>query len=56
METFYIILVNKSTMYNRENPGQMWELSCTFVGDEILRRISTEVFTVEESMNMILDH
>lgn len=50
------ILVNKSTMYNRENPGQMWELSCTFVGDEILRRISTEVFTVEESMNMILDY
>lgn len=48
------VLINKSTMYNRENHGQMWELSETFVGDELLRFIKLQVLEPNEAMDMII--
>lgn len=48
------ICINKSTMYNRENHGQMWELSETYVGDRIVGAIETGVYSLEESIDMIL--
>lgn len=50
------VLINKSTMYNRENHGQMWELSETFVGDELIRFIKTGVLEAKESMDMIIKY
>lgn len=50
------VLINKSTMYNRENHGQMWELSETFVGDELIRFIKTGVLEPKESMDMIIKY
>lgn len=40
-------------MYGRENPGQLFELSMTHIGCEILERIKTGEYSLEESFNMI---
>lgn len=47
------IIFNSSTMINRENVGQAFELSLTHIGSEILYRIVSEKVSIEEAYNLI---
>lgn len=47
------IIFNSSTMINRENVGQSFELSLTHIGNEIIYRIEREKVSLEEAYNMI---
>jgi DNA-directed RNA polymerase beta subunit len=47
------IIFNSSTMINRENVGQSFELSLTHIGNEILARIVRDKLSVNEAYNMI---
>ena len=47
------VLLNSNGIYGRENPGQLFELSVTHIGCEILARIRSGDFDVEESFEMI---
>ena len=47
------IIFNSSTMINRENVGQSFELSLTHIGNEILYRIANEKVSLEEAYSMI---
>lgn len=47
------IIFNSSTMINRENVGQSFELSLTHIGNEILYRISSGEVDLHEAYNMI---
>lgn len=47
------IIFNSSTMVNRLNVGQMFELSLTHIGNEILHRISSGKSTLEEAYDLI---
>lgn len=48
-------ILNSSTMYGRENPGQLFEVSVNKIGSDICSMISTGTFDVDESLKMILD-
>lgn len=48
------VILNSSTMYNRENPGQIFELSLTHIGNEILKYISEGNVTKDEAIELIL--
>lgn len=48
------VILNSSTMYNRENPGQIFELSLTHIGNEILKYISEGNATKDEAIELIL--
>ena len=50
------VIMNSSTMYGRENPGQVFELSETHVGDEILRFIETGVYDEDDSLALIIKY
>lgn len=45
---------NQSTMYNRENPGQIFEVSLNYIAMNILDYIATGVLDPRESMDMII--
>ena len=47
------IIFNSSTMINRENVGQSFELSLTHIGNEILYRITNGHASLEEAYDMI---
>ena len=47
------IIFNSSTMINRENVGQSFELSLTHIGNEILYRIKREKVSLDEAYKMI---
>ena len=47
------VIFNSSTMINRENAGQTFELSLTHIGNEIIYRIMRDKVTLEEAYNMI---
>lgn len=47
------IIFNSSTMINRENVGQSFELSLTHIGNEILYRITNGQASLEEAYDMI---
>ena len=49
------VILNSSTMYNRENPGQLFELSINHIGRGILEMISTGVYDESESFDLICD-
>src|SRR5574344_245361 len=49
------MIKNSSTMYNRENPGQIFELSINRVGRAIIDRIAAGNYTVEEAFKEVLD-
>ena len=49
------VILNSSTMYNRENPGQLFELSINHIGRGILEMISTGVYDENESFDLICD-
>lgn len=50
------IIFNSSTMINRENVGQSFELSLTHIGNEILYRIASGKCTLEEAYELILKY
>lgn len=47
------IIFNSSTMINRENVGQTFELSLTHIGNEIVYRIASGKCNLEEAYQMI---
>ena len=47
------IQYNSSTCVNRENPGQLFETSITFVGSQIIERIVTHKVSMETAKGMI---
>lgn len=47
------IIFNSSTMINRENVGQTFELSLTHIGNEIVYRIASGKCSLEEAYQMI---
>ena len=49
-------ILNSSTMYNRENPGQLFESSITFIGCQILNKIRTENVPLQDAIQMILTY
>lgn len=50
------VIKNSSTMYNRENPGQMFELSLTHIGCEILNYIASGNVSLIEAIDMIVKY
>ena len=46
-------ILNSSTMYNRENPGQLFESSITFIGCQILNKIRKENIPPDQALGMI---
>lgn len=46
------ILMNSSTMYNRENPGQLLEMSLTRIGQLILKHIRNSIKNRSDSMSV----
>lgn len=53
IEIYADVIVNQSTMYNRENPGQMIELSSTYIAQRIIEYISLGVLEPDESLELI---
>ena len=49
------VILNSSTMYNRENPGQIFEISINHIGRGILELISTGIYDENESFDLICD-
>lgn len=47
------VILNSNGVYGRENPGQLFELSITHIGCEILKQIESGNYTVDESFDMI---
>ena len=47
------VIFNSSTMINRENVGQTFELSLTHIGCSIIGKIVSEKLSLDESYNMI---
>ena len=50
------VIFNSSTMINRENVGQNFELSLTHIGNEIVYKIQKEQIPVDQAYQMILDY
>lgn len=50
------IIFNSSTMINRENVGQCFELSITHIGSAIVDKIITDKLSVDEAYTMIHDY
>lgn len=48
------VILNSSTMYNRENPGQLFELSLNHIGSELVRYIKNSDVSPDESLNLIV--
>lgn len=48
------VIMNSSTMVNRENPGQLFEMCLNFIASRILDRIKSGVMSLEESIHDIL--
>lgn len=49
-------ILNSSTMYNRENPGQLFESSLTYIGCQILNKIRKEGPDINTAFDMILKY
>lgn len=47
------IIFNTSTMYGRENVGQLFELSLTHIGTEIINKIVTDNLSLDEAYSLI---
>lgn len=47
------IIFNSSTMYGRENVGQMFELSLTHIGHEIINKIISDNMSLNQAYNLI---
>ena len=53
-DTYADILMNSSTMVNRENPGQLFEMSINFIGSQILKYIKNNNIDLDEATDLIL--
>lgn len=51
-----INIIDYQTVYGRENAGQLFELSITHIGCEILKQIETGNYTVDQSFDMIIKY
>lgn len=47
------VILNSNGIYGRENPGQLFELSITHIGCEIIHRIKTEHYPVDKAFELI---
>lgn len=47
------VILNSSTMYNRENPGQIFEMSLNHISSEIVKYIKEGNCTIDESFDLI---
>lgn len=48
------IIFNAFTMYNRQNPGQIFELSINHIGHEIIRYIRNNNISIQQAFDMII--
>ena len=48
------ICFNSSTYFNRENPGQVMEMSLNFISSSILNYIASNIISTDQAINMIL--
>jgi DNA-directed RNA polymerase beta subunit len=48
------VIMNSSTMYNRENPGQLFELSLNHIGSGIVNHIKNNHLTADEALGLIV--
>lgn len=48
------LIFNSYTMYNRENPGQVFELSINHISHEIIKYIKNNRLSIDKSFDMIL--
>lgn len=48
------IIFNAFTMYNRQNPGQVFELSINHIGHQIIKYIKNNNISIEQAFEMIL--
>lgn len=48
------VILNASTMYNRENPGQLFELSLNHIGSEILKYIQDNSLSLDDAFGLVL--
>lgn len=47
------VIFNSATMYGRENPGQIYEIELTHIGECILDKIAVDHLSLEEAYDMI---
>ena len=47
------VILNSNGVYGRENPGQLFELSITHIGCEILKRIQKGQYTTDQAFDLI---
>ena len=47
------VILNSNGVYGRENPGQLFELSITHIGCEVLKRISNGEYSVDQAFDLI---
>lgn len=47
------VILNSNGIYGRENPGQLFELSLTHIGCEILKRIKKGEYTLDQALELI---
>lgn len=47
------VILNSNGIYGRENPGQLFELSITHIGCEIVQRIKKGQYTVDKAFELI---
>ena len=50
------IILNSNGVYGRENIGQLFELSVTHIGCELVHRIASGEYTIDESLDLILKY
>ena len=50
------VIFNSSTMINRENTGQCFELSLTHIGSAIINEIKNKKYNLEEAYQLIYDY
>ena len=53
-EEFVDVILNSSTMYNRENPGQLFELSLNHISSEILKYIQESNIDLNNALNLVI--
>lgn len=50
------IIFNGSTMYNRENPGQIFEIEITYIGCQVIKYIKNANCDIDSAFEMILKY
>ena len=52
-DSYVDIILNSNGVYGRENPGQLFELSITHIGCEVLKKATSGEYTIDEAFEMI---